>query len=153
SLDTMERAIAKTVIPLRDRLRVDGPFGIALRLDREGVRVLRDDDARRGLFRGVLQGSDLVPFTANAFVMGEFHGPGVKASVYRPTWHERERLDFTLEYAEAMASLRGSGHRLSLSTVPGSFKLFDEGPGVVHGMAVALATAARRLRGLEDTTG
>ena len=153
SLDSMERAIAKTVLPLRERLRFDGPFGIALRLDREGVRVLRDDDARRGLFRGVLAGGDLVPFTANAFVMGEFHGPGVKESVYRPTWHDRERLDFTLEYAEAMASLAGPGKRVSLSTVPGSFKLFDEGPRAVHDMAVALATAARRLRGLEDTTG
>ena len=101
----------------------------------------------------MLAGGDLVPFTANAFVMGEFHGPGVKESVYRPTWHDRERLDFTIEYAQAMASLRGPGHRLSLSTVPGSFKLFDEGPGAVHAMAVALATAAKRLRGLEDSAG
>ena len=153
SVETLERAVWETVLPLRDRLRADGPFGVALRFDAETAASLRDDDTRRALVRGVLGGHDLVPFSANGFVAGEFHAAGVKEDVYRPTWHDRERLEYTLALAEVMASLRGPGEVVSISTAPASFKGFDEGPRAVQDAAHHLVYAARWLRGLEGSTG
>jgi hypothetical protein len=153
SVDDVEAAISRTVFPLRERLKVEGPFGVALRLDKDAVSLLRDDDARRGLLSGLLKGYDLVPFTANGFVAGDFHRKGLKEGVYRPTWSEEERVDYTLSLAEVMASLRGAGQSVSISTVPGSFKAFDEGPRAVQHIAHRLAMCARRLHGIEIATG
>lgn len=151
SVDVVERALEDTVLPLKERLGVEGEFGVALRFDRGAVDLLADDDARRALLRGILAGYELVPFTANGFVVGNFHALGLKEDVYRPTWRERERVDYTMALAEVMARLRGPGEVVSISTAPGTYKRFDEGPRVVQDVAHHLAFAARRLRGLEQS--
>lgn len=153
SVETLEAALRTTVEPLRERLDVDGPFGLALRLDRDGILELHGDDERRALLRQWLVGSDLVPFTGNAFVLGDFHGAGVKAEVYRPTWRESARVEYTMAFAEVMASLAGPGHLVSLSTAPGSFKPFAEDDGFELAAAKRLAEVARRLVDLEERTG
>ena len=95
SADAMEAAVVSTVLPLKKRLGVTGPFGVALRFDRAGVKALLDDHVRRASFRALLAKHDLVPFTGNAFVAGDFHASGVKEDVYRPTWHERSRVAYS----------------------------------------------------------
>ncbi len=151
SVDVVEHALEDTVLPLKERLKVEGEFGVALRFDRAAVDLLADDDARRALLRGILAGYELVPFTANGFVVGNFHALGLKEDVYRPTWRERERVDYTMALAEVMARLRGPGEVVSISTSPGTYKRFDEGPRVVQDVAHNLAFTARRLRGLEQS--
>src|SRR5262245_8817782 len=105
SADVLEAAIVSTVDPLRERLDIDGPFGLALRFDRGGVAELFEDDDRRRLLRDMLRADDLVPFTGNAFVVGAFHDAGTKSSVYRPTWAEPERAEYTLQFAQVLADL------------------------------------------------
>jgi hypothetical protein len=153
SLDTLERALATTVVPLRERLDVEGPMGLALRLDREGVTDLLVDEDRRRLLRDTLAGLDLVPFTANAFVVGDFHAVGTKAEVYRPTWSDPARAAYTLDFAEALAALSEPGRTLSLSTAPWSFKPFAEGEARAAAAAARLAETARGLAAIERRTG
>src|SRR5438046_1638404 len=94
-VDTLETAIASTVIPLRDRLGVEGVMGIAIRLDADAVFELHGDEDRRRLLRDLLASQDLFAFTGNAFVAGDFHDVrGVKAEVYRPTWGEDDRVAY-----------------------------------------------------------
>ncbi len=153
NVETFEAALVQTVWPLRERLGVDGPFGLALRFDGDGVRELHEDDERRKLLRDLLAGGDFVPFTGNAFVVGDFHGPGTKAEVYRPTWREAARLEYTVAFAEVMSSLAGPGRLVSLSTSPLSFRRFREEEGFEDAAARMLAAAARRLVALEEATG
>jgi hypothetical protein len=152
-VDSLEAAVASTVLPLRDRLDCDGPFGVALRLDRAGVEELLHDDERRALVEDLLAGTDLFPFTGNAFVAGDFHALGGKSGVYRPTWAEPDRVAYTLGFAEVLADLAGPGRRLSLSTAPGSFKPFGEDAGFARRAAERLAETARGLAALADRTG
>lgn len=152
--ETLERALESTVLPLRARLGLNGPMGLALRLDAAGARALADDERRLFALRDRLRALDLVPFTGNGFVLGRFHGPGVKDSVYRPSWREAEREEATLAMAEVLAVLRGPGETVSLSTAPGSWRGWGEEPDeVARGCAYRLVRTARRLRELEHRTG
>ena len=154
SPEVLEQAIERTVLPLRRRLGARGPFGIALRLDALGVRALESDAGRLRALRQLLVAHDLVPFTANGFVLGRFHGPGVKDAVYRPSWREAEREEYTLALAAVLAHLRGPGHVVSLSTAPGSWRGWGEERARVDAdCAARLVRAARRLRELEHVTG
>jgi sugar phosphate isomerase/epimerase len=152
--ETLERAIETTVVPLRRRLGAAGPFGVALRLDAEGVRALEADGGRLRALRQLLATHDLVPFTVNGFVHGRFHGAGVKDQVYRPSWREAAREDYTVGLAGVMAALRGPGHVVSLSTAPGSWRGWGEEPAqVARDVAERLVRTAQRLRDLEHRTG
>jgi hypothetical protein len=152
-VEAVEDAIRGTVLPLRERLAVRGPFGVSLRFDGEGVRRLAEDDAARVRLRRLLQENALVPFTANGFVVGRFHGAGVKERVYAPTWREAQRVEYTRSLAETMAYLRGTGETVSISTMPGSWRLWESGPAVDRHCAQNLALCARHLRDLEHRTG
>jgi sugar phosphate isomerase/epimerase len=127
---------------------------LALRLDAEGVHALADDLLRLSALRARLVRHDLVPFTANGFVLGRFHGAGVKDAVYRPTWREAEREEYTVALAGVLAALRGPGEVVSISTAPGSWRGWGEDPReVARGCAQRLVRTARRLRALEHATG
>ena len=71
SVETLEHAIARTLVPLRDRLGLEGTMGIAIRLDAEGVRSLLSDDRQLSALHQIVARHDLVPFTANGFVHGD----------------------------------------------------------------------------------
>ncbi len=68
---TME-AIRTTVVPLKARLGVTGPFGLAVRWSASGCRELLSDAAVFDAFVGLLQEYDLRVFTGNAFVHGKY---------------------------------------------------------------------------------
>lgn len=152
--EALERAIRGTVLPLRARLGARGPFGLALRLDAAGVRELEEAPPRTAALRDLLASHELVPFTANGFVLGRFHGPGVKDAVYRPSWREVEREDYTVALAGLLAALRGPGEVVSISTAPGSWRGWGEDPAeTARDCARRLVHTARRLRALEHATG
>jgi hypothetical protein len=121
----------KTTLPLRDRLAAEGqrfgvgmyfPAPIAARLTcAEGAAEMAD-------LQAFLERERLDPFTFNAFPFGNFHRAGLKRDVFRPTWCEDERLEYTLQVAQIAHKLAkgGEGH-LSISTHPGRFGPFEEG--------------------------
>ncbi|MFO0932254.1 MAG: metabolite traffic protein EboE [Planctomycetota bacterium] len=153
SPEVLEEAIRTTVDPLRERLDVDGPFGLAVRLDRDGVDALLEDDERCRLLGDLLRAQDLVPFTGNAFVVGAFHDAGTKASVYRPTWDDPAREAYTVGFARVLAAWSAPGAEVSLSTSPLSFKPFGGGAGLASAAARRLVATASALADLADETG
>ena len=153
-VDALEAAITSTVIPLRDRLGLEGTMGLAIRLDATSVFDLREDDDRRHLLRDLLASQDLFAFTANAFVAGDFHDVrGVKAEVYRPTWASDDRVAYTIAFADVLADLAPRGASLSLSTAPGSFRPFGEAPDFDARAASNLVRVGTHLARLRASTG
>lgn len=154
SVETLEQAIAQTLVPLRDRLALEGTMGIAIRLDAEGVYELHQDEDRRHLLRELLLAQDLFAFTGNAFVVGNFHDVrGVKAEVYRPTWASDERVAYTIAFADVLADLAPEGASLSLSTAPGSFRPFGEAGDFDDRAARNLGMVGAHLARLFEETG
>lgn len=146
-------ALATTVRPLKERLGVDGPFGVGLRFDAATVHALaRDPDARARL-RAALDEGDLVPFTANAFVLGGFHGGRIKEQVYAPTWADEARLRYTLDFAEVMADLVPRDLDVSISTAPGGWRPWGHGSELDQAFARRIAALADGLDALESRTG
>ncbi len=122
---TME-AVRTTVVPLKARLGVDGPFGLAVRWSAAGCRQLLSEPAVFDAFVALLQAYDLRVFTGNAFVHGDFHGRALKDEVYRPDWGDDARGDYTVQFAEVLGRLGKAGlgpdGPMSLSTSPLSWK-------------------------------
>ncbi|MDA1194482.1 MAG: metabolite traffic protein EboE [Planctomycetota bacterium] len=149
-------AIHHTVLPLKARLGVDGPFGIAVRWSHAGMAPSHDD---RVALRATLMEHDLRAFTGNAFVVGEFHGEPLKDRVYMPAWSDvagggtAERVDYTLAFAETLALLAPAGSTVSLSTSPCGWKGWGTADVARHleAFASALVTCADGLRRLHET--
>ena len=150
--DTLEAILAgldELTVPLRARLAPDQPFGIGLYLPAAVAhRVVREEDALSTL-RAHLERHQLIPFTANAFPVGGFHRPGLKEGVYAPAWDTEARVDYTLEVARALQALCPTGpatpRRLSLSTHPGGFGAWVEGPATLHAYSHSFARAVAAL--------
>lgn len=150
--ETLE-AISSTVQPLRARLGVDGPFGIAVRWSAWGVEQLQADVGLRTRLAHRLRDAGLVPFTGNAFVYGGFHGEPLKEEVYRPPWSDPARTAYTLAFAEVLAGLNEEGAAVTLSTAPCSWRGWGGGDAEAEACAAQLAACARGLRDLGDRTG
>lgn len=127
------------------------PFGIGLRLGAPAAaEFVASDDARHRL-RAVCAEHRLAPFTMNAFPYGAFHGTAVKEDVYRPTWGDARRVQYTADAALALALLMPEDVvRGSVSTAPLSYKTFHEDPvPAIDNVAFAL----RAMRDVHRRTG
>lgn len=121
-------------------LWLPGPVAASVARD---AAPLRDALARHGLHA----------FTVNAFPFGDFHAGRVKDEVFRPTWAEPRRLQFTLDAAAALAALLPEGTSGSVSTHTGGYKPWgDEAPSE-DAVAGGFLRAAEGLAELEDRTG
>jgi hypothetical protein len=129
------------------------PMGVGLWLPREIARALAHDDAALAQAQEALSASDLFAFTVNAFPIGGFHANQVKRAVYRPTWSQPERLDYTVDVFRALARLLEPYRRGSVSTVPVSYKAFQEDDAALDEAARNLARAALEAERLEAETG
>ena len=118
-LDDVLAALERFVVPLRERLRVEGPFAVGLRL---ANRAAEETESRAGELKDTLDRHGLVAVTVNAFPYGDFHGERVKEDVYRPDWSQSSRALYTLRAAVALAAVNERGAHVSLSTVPLSYK-------------------------------
>ncbi len=156
SAEAQERAIRETVLPLRDRLGIRGPFGVGLRFHASGLAALARDEARRAAFAALLKDHALVPFTANGFVVGAFHGRAIKDRVYAPSWRSPDRRAYTLDLARLMADLAREAsvlRRVSLSTSPLAWRGWGGAAAERDDGARALAGTARDLVRIEEETG
>jgi hypothetical protein len=127
-------------------------MGAGLWLPLETARAVAEDHGAAAQVREALDAAGLFAFTVNAFPMGGFHAARVKRAVYRPTWAEGARLDYSLLAARALARLLPEGARGSVSTVPVGYKAFGE-EGRLDAAAERLVACAEGLRALEGETG
>ena len=69
-------------------------------------------------FAGWLAERFFVPYTINAFPLGDFHQSVVKHQVYKPTWAEAARLDYTCDVATIHDRILPAGMDGTISTLP-----------------------------------
>jgi len=134
-------AIEEHVVPLKERLGVEGEFAVGLRLAARAV----EEPERLGELAACLDAHELVPVTVNAFPFGDFHGARVKEAVYAPDWTSDERVAYTIGAAEILARLNEPGSDVSLSTVPLSFKPWKPDIGAATTRLLETAEALRKI--------
>ncbi|MBU0679470.1 MAG: metabolite traffic protein EboE [Verrucomicrobia bacterium] len=109
-------AIREKTFEVKDRLRVQEPFGLGLRISDQASRELTPDAIAE--FKQILRDNDAYVFTINGFPFGRFHGTHVKENVYSPDWRTPARRDYTLRLIDILAELLPAGQSGSISTVP-----------------------------------
>lgn len=112
----------KIYIPeVRQRLKVDGPFGIGLRLSNEASLVLEKPDKLKE-FQVWLRKVNAYVFTLNCFPYGDFHRHIVKEKVHFPDWTTPERKDYTIRAFQILSQLLPPGIDGGISTSPISYR-------------------------------
>ena len=130
--------------PLAAGLWLARPVVSELLATRDGLARFAEGLARRGL----------TCHTLNAFPYGDFHSERVKERVYLPDWTSRERLDYTVQCATALAGLLPEGvAEGSISTLPLGFREFDNPPDFRDRCAAQLVECARQLDEVRRSTG
>lgn len=136
---------------VREGLQLQGPMGIGLRLSRNSLDVLEQDQALDE-FRQWLDDNDHYIFTLNGSAYGAFHGDRIKEDAFKPDWTESARLEYTCRLAELLCRLDPPDGYASINTLPGTFKDWLM-PGseerISHNLIRAVAWCVR----LEQKTG
>ncbi|MBG6084585.1 metabolite traffic protein EboE [Zhihengliuella flava] len=127
-------------------------LGVGLWLPAGLARHLAASADDRAALRAVLEAEGLVLHTLNAFPYGGFHDDVVKHAVYRPTWADRARLDYTLDCAAILADLLPAGADGSISTLPLAWRhpWTEQDDDVA---TAAFAELSTRLEQLRQSTG
>ncbi|MEC5199236.1 sugar phosphate isomerase/epimerase [Arthrobacter sp. PL16] len=150
-LDGVIRQLHEYSGPIRRTAGLD-TLGVGLWLPAELAAQLAGSAEDRAALHDVLSAEGLQLHTINAFPFGGFHNEVVKLEVYKPTWAERERLDYTLDCAEVLAALLPEDTAGSISTLPLAWRepwtRQDDDDATA-----AFAELSSRLRDLRERTG
>ncbi|MEH2245491.1 metabolite traffic protein EboE [Nostoc sp.] len=106
---------------LKSRLSPTEPFGIGLRLADAAAKQLLESNNLAD-FQAWLTQHNLYVFTLNGFPYGGFHRQVVKDQVYAPDWSTQERVNYTLNLTQILATLLPEGLDGGISTLPLSYK-------------------------------
>ena len=139
-------------LAVRQRLDPAGKLGVGLWLSASSARQLLQED-RLSQWAQWLDQVGLEPFTLNGFPYGDFHQRVVKHQVYRPTWAEPARLDYTLDLIRILDRLLQPGLTGSISTLPIAWGQPRPDVEVLRQSAANLARCAEALARLEKETG
>jgi len=116
-------SLQKYALAVRRRVSPRRPFAIGLRLSHQAATELSQKKRLLG-FKRWLDRHDCYVFTINGFPYGRFHGTSVKEKVYLPDWTSPNRPAYTNLLFDLLAELLPAGVDGSVSTLPGSFKMF-----------------------------
>ncbi len=122
----VKAALLGPVAKVKAAVCPDAPFAVGLRFSGEALDDLNDPEKRAEL-KALLDDHDYLAITVNGFPCGRFHGARVKEEVYQPDWRSSDRVRYTNALADLMVEIAPAGERVSLSTVPGTFKPLSEG--------------------------
>ncbi|MCY2992637.1 MAG: metabolite traffic protein EboE [Planctomycetota bacterium] len=151
-LETTRRNLAEHALAVKQLVSPAQPIGVGLWLSAQAADKMRKQDAV-GEFAGWLAEVGLIPFTLNGFPFGDFHQPVVKHAVYRPTWCDTARLDYTVGLIEILDRLLPRGLEGSISTVPLEWGSPRPEAGRLHEHAANLRKIVERLEQLEQERG
>jgi sugar phosphate isomerase/epimerase len=132
------------VLAVRDLVCPGQPFGIGLRLSAVAARELLDGD-QLARFKDWLDETNTYVFTINGFPYGSFHGSRVKERVFQPDWTERSRLEYTQDLFRILAVIARPDTGASVSTLPGSHKMFHADEPLIRRNLIELADWLERL--------
>lgn len=114
------------VAQVKARFSPHQTFPVGLWLSKQSAQQLRHQPEALSELKHILRQRDLSVMTVNAFPMGGFHNQRVKDKVYRPSWAEKQRLQYSQDVAFVLAELIPQGASASFSTLPLSFKAFGD---------------------------
>ncbi len=137
---------------VRRQVAPDALFGLGLRLSQRAARELLVPE-RLEEFKAFLADQGFYVFTINGFPYGAFHRTRVKDAVYRPDWTAPERRDYTLALAQILAAILPAGLDGSISTVPLSYRFWQQPPDATGRMIRHLADIALALADIHDRQG
>jgi len=129
------------------------PLAAGLWLAAPVVKELLATDPECRRFSEGLARRGLTCHTLNAFPYGDFHSPRVKENVYKPSWAERPRFDFTVAAARILAQLLPPNVEGSISTVPLGFPGIDSFPEFLGDCVENLLATTAVLHRIEEETG
>jgi sugar phosphate isomerase/epimerase len=105
-------------------------------------------------FRKFLIDRQLRPFTINGFPYDNFHQKVVKHRVYKPTWWQQERLDYTKQLADILAVLLPEDEPVgSISTLPIGWPSESDSQAQLDQAGANLRQLATHLQQVEARTG
>lgn len=151
-LSGMRESLEKYAVRVREKYSPDQPMGVGLWMSASVAEQLRDTQGVPQ-FRSWLREQGLQPYTVNGFPYGDFHQPVVKHEVYKPTWWDRERLDYTCLLADILDELLEPGVYGSISTLPLGWPTPEPSADEMDRAGEYLRTLARHLAGIEQRNG
>ncbi len=116
-LEATQANLSKYAARVKQLVSPNNPMGIGLWLAAPAAQQLLDSEQTTD-FRDWLAAQGLVPFTLNGFPYGNFHNEVVKHDVYKPTWHDLDRLQYTKNLAAILDAILPAGKTGSISTLP-----------------------------------
>ncbi len=145
-LSTICARLEEFAVPIARKSPPDRKLGVGLWLPATAAQELHSP-AKAVEFGKWLSERRLRPFTINGFPYENFHLPVVKHRVYRPTWAEKTRFEYTVLLAEILASLLSSDATGQQESGVGSISTLPIGwPG--EDDAAVLDQAGKQLRQL-----
>jgi len=138
--DTFDN-LKKYIPEVKERLNVDKPFGIGLRLSHEASTILEKPD-QLDQFKAWLNTENAYVFTMNCFPYGDFHRTVVKDKVHFPDWTTIERRNYTIRSFRILAQLLPDGLDGGISTSPISYRHWFQSEEALN---AAMETATQYL--------
>ena len=117
TIEEVKQNLTNHTLEVKSKVRPDEQMNVGLWLSATAARELDDRD-RILEFRDWLADRDLLPYTLNGFPYGDFHQEIVKLDVYKPTWAEPERLQYTVRLAKILDAILPPEINGTISTLP-----------------------------------
>lgn len=152
SFDDLCANLDQHAVAVKQRVSPGAPMGVGLWLPASAVREVEQRDLGPRL-RAFLDERGLLAYTINGFPFGDFHADVVKHAVYRPTWAEPARLEYTMLLARLLAALLPEGGEGSISTLPLGWPTDLDSDAAIEAAAGHLRRLAEGLADLEQRTG
>jgi hypothetical protein len=132
----------------------EAPMAVGLWISAQAAREMLTQESTPQLSE-LLEQCGLLPFTFNGFPYADFHLPIVKHAVYRPTWADADRLEYTINLAGIMCDLLSDfgAAEGSISTVPLGWPTDFVRPAALRQAVANLRQLCRELRRMHDETG
>jgi hypothetical protein len=146
-------ALRDKTVAVKKRVTPDTWFGAGLRIAHHAAEELTASAEARAEALDFFAANQIYPFSINGFPYGRFHAGPVKENVYAPDWRTPERLHYTLQLADLLATWLPEEVDGSISTVPCSFKPWITSSADIQALADNLAAAVAYLVALRDDTG
>lgn len=117
TLDEVARALDECAVAVRHELGCRDSLAVGLWFSQTALNEL---ERATGLkeFSRFLKSRGLKVQSLNGFPYGDFHQPVVKHAVYRPTWADSDRVDYTCRLIDVLSVLLEGRTRGTISTLP-----------------------------------
>ncbi|MGX1930142.1 metabolite traffic protein EboE [Flagellimonas sp. 2504JD4-2] len=123
SWDEVFSSLQEYCAQVKDKITLNEPFGIGLRLShRSAEELLQGDELPK--FKAWLKANNMYVFTMNGFPFGDFHYVAVKDQVHTPDWTTADRVVYTKNLVKILAYLLPDHMDGGISTSPLSYKLW-----------------------------